>query len=131
MRVLLASLLFFAMSWPAQARHHHQLHERHHAVVAHPAGCPRRSFCGCGVAKYVFGAPIRSLWLARNWFRFPRAAPGDGMVAVRPHHVFAIIRNLGGGRVLAYDPNSGGHMTRIHERSLRGYAVVNPHGRRT
>jgi hypothetical protein len=27
---------------------------------------------------------------------------------------------------MAYDANSGGHATRIHARSLRGYTVVNP-----
>ena len=36
------------------------------AIVAHPAGCPSRAFCGCGAAVRVFGAPIRSLWLAAN-----------------------------------------------------------------
>jgi hypothetical protein len=56
-------------------------------IVAHPPGCSRRAFCGCGAAVRVFGAPIRSLWLAANWFKFPRAQPAAGMVAVRRHHV--------------------------------------------
>lgn len=97
-------------------------------IVAHPAGCPRRLFCGCGVAVKLLGAPIRSLWLAANWLRFPRAAPGPGMAAARRGHVFAILQNLGGGRVLAYDPNSGRGLTRVHVRSLAGYQVVNPRG---
>lgn len=97
-------------------------------IVAHPSGCPSTAFCGCGTAVEIFGAPIRSLWLAANWFRFPRAEPGPGMVAVRRHHVFAI-REYRDGRALAYDPNSGGHLTRVHWVSLRGYTVVNPRGR--
>src|SRR5688500_3899780 len=48
-------------------------------IVSHPLGCPSRAFCGCGAAVRVFGAPIRSLWLAANWFKFPRAAPAAGM----------------------------------------------------
>jgi hypothetical protein len=48
------------------------------------------------------------------------------MVAVRQHHVFAILRVISPGVVLAYDPNSGGHQTRIHACSLAGYSVRNP-----
>lgn len=97
-------------------------------VVAHPAGCPARLFCGCGTAVRLLGSPVRSLWLARAWFKFPRAAPAPGMAAVRRGHVFAIEQVLGNGKVLAYDPNSGGRKTRIHVRSLAGYTVVNPRG---
>lgn len=96
-------------------------------IVDHPAGCPRRAFCGCGAALRVFGSPVRSLWLAANWFRFPRAAPGAGMVAVRRHHVFVLEQHLGGTTWLAYDANSGRHATRIHARSIAGYTIVNPH----
>lgn len=118
-----------------EQRHIARHHRPSRAIVAetttilpHPPGCPARSFCGCGVALHIFGKPIRELWLAANWFRFPRATPAGGMVAVRRGHVFAILRPLGDGTVLAYDPNSGGHKTRIHRRSLAGYTVVNPHG---
>jgi hypothetical protein len=48
------------------------------------------------------------------------------MVAVRSHHVFAIVAVHEGGMVTAFDPNSGGHRTRIHLRSLAGFRVVNP-----
>lgn len=96
--------------------------------VEHPAGCPSRAFCGCGVAMKVFGKPIRELWLASNWFKFPHASPAPGMVAVRNHHVFYIEAVLGKGMVMAYDPNSGGHRTRVHPRSLAGYSVRNPNG---
>lgn len=93
--------------------------------VAHPVGCPRRSFCGCGVARH-FGIQDRSLWLAVNWLRFPRATPAPGMVAARRGHVFAILRVIAPGRVLAYDPNSGGHRTRVWVRSIAGFTIVNP-----
>lgn len=95
-------------------------------VVDHPTGCPRTSFCGCGVAVKVFGRPVRELWLAANWFRFPRAEPREGMVAVRKGHVFYLLSSVVHGTVLAWDPNSGGHKTRVHLRSLNGYKVVNP-----
>lgn len=97
------------------------------ALQPHPDGCPSRAFCGCGAALRVFGSPVRSLWLAANWFKFPRAAPGAGMVAVRRHHVFVLEAHLEGATWLAYDANSGGHATRIHARSIRGYTIVNPH----
>jgi hypothetical protein len=111
--------------------HHSSLRSSAGQIVAHPAGCPHVAFCGCGVARYIFNkidGAMRSLWLAANWRRFPPAEPGPGMVAYRAHHVFAIVENRGNGRVLAYDPNSGGHATRIHEVSLAGFRVVNPHG---
>ncbi len=112
--VVLAALLFSSV---AQAE-----------IVAHPSGCPARAFCGCGAAVRVFGHAVRDLWLAANWFRFPRAAPAPGMVAVRAHHVFVLEANLGNGLWQVYDANSGGHATRIHARSIAGYAVVNPRG---
>lgn len=96
-------------------------------IVPHPAGCPRRAFCGCGAAVRVFGSPVRSLWLAANWFRFPRSGPASGMVAVRRHHVFVLEAHLGGDVWQVYDANSGGRATRIHARSIAGYAIVNPH----
>jgi hypothetical protein len=91
-----------------------------------PAGCPR-SFCGCGAAIRVFGRIVPNLNLAANWLRFPRTSAAPGMVAARRGHVFVLEQHLGGDMWMAYDANSGGHATRIHARSLRGYAVVNPH----
>lgn len=95
-------------------------------IVAHPEGCPRSAFCGCGASVRVFGHSVRELWLAANWFKFPRAAPAPGNVAVRRHHVFVLEANLGGGIWRVYDANSGGHATRIHARSLAGYTIVSP-----
>lgn len=103
-------------------------------IVAHPDGCPRRLFCGCGAAerlKKVWGIIVekpRELWLAANWYRYPRTAPAPGTVAVRRHHVYVIEAYLGDNKVLAYDANSGGGKTRVHVRSLAGYVVVNPRG---
>lgn len=99
-------------------------------IVEHPAGCPHRSFCGCGTSLFLLGKAVAQggLAIARNWLGFPEAEPGPGMAAARSGHVFAILRVLSPGKVLAYDPNSGGHQTRVHVRSLAGYKVVNPRG---
>lgn len=96
-------------------------------IVAHPAGCPRAAFCGCGAAVRVFGHSVRELWLAANWFKFPRTSPAPGAVAVRRHHVMVLEADLGGGVWTVYDANSGGHATRIHARSIAGYVIVDPH----
>jgi len=120
---------------PAEARHRHHRHHHFHrihdpsaVIVSHPAGCPARAFCGCGAAVRIFGRPVRELWLAANWFRFPRSSPAPGRVAVRRHHVFVLEADLGGGLWRVYDANSGGHQTRIHARSIAGYTIVNPGG---
>jgi hypothetical protein len=96
-------------------------------VGGRPAGCPS-SFCGCGAALRVFGRIVPELNLAANWLRFPRTSPAPGMVAARHGHVFVLEQHLGGDTWMAYDANSGGHATRMHARSLRGYTVVNPRG---
>jgi hypothetical protein len=96
-------------------------------VGGRPAGCPR-SFCGCGASIRVFGRIVPGLNLASNWLRFPRTAPAPGMVAARRGHVFVLEQHVEGDTWMAYDANSGGRATRIHARSLRGYAVVNPRG---
>lgn len=114
-----AGALLCLLSLPARAE-----------IVSHPPGCPSRAFCGCGAAVRVFGRPVRDLWLARNWYRFPRANPAPGMVAVRRHHVFVLEQHINGSTWLAYDANSGGRRTRVHPRSIAGFAIVNPHGSR-
>jgi hypothetical protein len=96
------------------------------AIGGRPAGCPH-SFCGCGASIRVFGRIVPELNLAANWLRFPRTSPAPGMVAARRGHVFVLERHVESDTWMAYDANSGGHATRIHARSLRGYAVVNPH----
>jgi hypothetical protein len=100
-------------------------------VGGRPKGCPWR-YCGCAVSLKVFGEIRRDLNLAYNWVRkFPRTRPAPGMVAARRGHVFYIQSVNSDGTVVAYDPNSGGHKTRIHTVSLRGFTVVDPHGTRT
>lgn len=96
-------------------------------IGGRPAGCPS-SFCGCGAALRVFGRVVPELNLASNWLRFPRTSPAPGMVAARRGHVFVLEHPLGGDMWMAYDANSGGHATRMHARSLRGYTIVNPRG---
>ena len=95
-------------------------------VGGRPSGCPS-SFCGCGASLRVFGRIVPGLNLAANWLRFPRTPPAPGMVAARRGHVFVLEQQVEGDTWMAYDANSGGHATRIHARSLRGYTVVNPH----
>lgn len=132
-RIVIAAALIAMFANPAEARRHHRIKysgATEAQIVEHPQGCPHSAYCGCGVALRIFGKHVRELWLARAWFRFPSASPGPGMVAVRGHHVFAILENRGDGNVLAYDPNSGGRQTRIHVRSLAGFRVVNPKGGR-
>lgn len=98
------------------------------AILPHPAGCPRRAFCGCGAAVEVFGRPVRSLWLAANWLRFPRAAPAPNMAAARRGHVMVLKRHISGSTWLVWDANSGGGKTRLHARSIVGFVVVDPSG---
>lgn len=97
-------------------------------IVGHPSGCPRRAFCGCGASVEIFGKPVRELFLARNWFKFPRTEPSPGTVAVRRGHVFVLRQHIQGKTWLVYDANSGGRKTRVHHRSIAGYAIVDPHG---
>lgn len=101
-------------------------------VVSHPSGCPGHAFCGCGVCvKLGISAATckrMGLFLASAWGRFQSASAGPGMVAYRNHHVMYIESVDGGGNATVYDPNSGGHATRVHAVSLRGYRIVNPHG---
>jgi hypothetical protein len=109
---------------------HRQVAYRGEGVIGgRPSGCPH-AYCGCEASRYIFGRIIADLNLAANWFRFPRAAPAPGMAAVRRHHVFVILSVNGDGTVMAHDGNSGHGLTREHVVSLRGYTVVNPHGRR-
>ena len=132
---LIAVLLLFPVT--AEARHHKNHHHYRpvgdfnrsdERVVSHPSGCPHTAFCGCGASVRLFGHPVKSLFAAAAWFRFPRTSPTPGAVAVRPHHVFVIVSVNDDGTVVAYDANSGNHLTRIHTVSLSGYSVRMPSG---
>lgn len=124
---LLAILAALVLTAPAEARPRSEGYSAQ--ILPHPAGCPRRAFCGCGAALERFGRHVRGLWLASAWLRFPRVPRGSeapGHAAARRGHVFIIKAVLGGGLVLAYDANSGGRRTRLHVRSLAGFVVVDP-----
>jgi hypothetical protein len=96
-------------------------------IGGRPEGCPH-TYCGCGLRKYLGLSDVR-LNLASNWARlFPReSAPRAGLAAVRPGHVMYIEAAAGDGQWLIRDYNSGGGLSRLHVRDVRGYAFVNPH----
>lgn len=90
------------------------------------AGCPH-AYCGCGLRKYLGLSDVR-LDLAWNWARlFPHeSAPRAGLAAVRHHHVMYIEAAVGNGLFLIRDYNSGGGLSRLHIRDVRGYVFVRP-----
>ncbi len=96
-------------------------------IGARPEGCPH-TYCGCGLRKYLGLSDVR-LNLAANWARlFPHeSAPRAGLAAVRSGHVMYIEAAAGDGQWLIRDYNSGGGLSRMHVRDVRGYAFVNPH----
>jgi hypothetical protein len=97
-------------------------------IGGRPSGCPH-SYCGCGLRKYL-GLEDTRLNLASNWARlFPReAGPRAGLAAVRSGHVMYIEGSAGNGQWLVRDYNSGGGLSRVHVRDVRGYVFVNPRG---
>lgn len=113
----------FGSSRPVYARH--ASYDRGRVIGGRPSGCPH-AFCGCGASLYLFGRIIPNLNLAANWLRFPHVSPAPRMAAARHGHVMVLVEDRGGGNWLVHDSNSGGHQTRLHVRSLRGYTVVNP-----
>jgi hypothetical protein len=105
---------------------HYVINAYGNVVGGRPAGCPH-SFCGCEASLYLFGHDRADLNLASNWARkFPRTAPAPGMAGVRNHHVFVLMRHVGGRNWLVHDGNSGHGLTREHVRSISGYTIVNP-----
>ena len=97
-------------------------------IGARPSGCPH-AYCGCGLRKFL-GLADKRLNLASNWARlFPRVAgPRAGVAAVRSHHVMYIEGRAGNGGWLVRDYNSGGGLSRVHVRDVRGYIFVDPRG---
>ncbi|HZT26791.1 MAG TPA: hypothetical protein VFA57_13915 [Pseudolabrys sp.] len=97
-------------------------------IGARPAGCPH-AYCGCGLRKYL-GLSDTRLNLASNWARlFPHVSgPAPGVAAVRSGHVMYIEAAAGRGQWLVRDYNSGGGLSRLHVRDVRGYVFVSPHG---
>jgi hypothetical protein len=97
-------------------------------IGGRPSDCPH-SYCGCGLRKYL-GLEDKRLNLASNWARlFPReSGPRAGVAAVRSGHVMYIEGAAGNGQWLVRDYNSGGGLSRVHVRDVRGYVFVDPHG---
>lgn len=95
-------------------------------IGGRPQGCPFR-YCGCGLAKFL-GINDKRLWKAWNWAKlFPRrATPAPGLAAVRHGHVMYIQAAVGNGQWLVRDYNSGGGLSRLHVRSVRGFVFVDP-----
>lgn len=90
----------------------------------------RHLWCGCATALEVGLDNSDGFWnLARNYFSLPRAEPGHNKVVVRSGHVAVLKSHVKGSIWLAYDPNSGGGLARLHEIDIRRYrAVVDPSG---
>lgn len=96
-------------------------------IGGRPAGCPHR-YCACALSLRIFGRVIASLNLAANWpRRFAPTAPAPSMVAARSGHAFQLLSHVEGSVWRVYDANSGGGKTRIHNRSIAGYRIVDPH----
>lgn len=99
-------------------------------IGGRPDGCPPR-FCGCALAIKIFGRIVSNLNLAINWRHvFPRTEPRPGMVAVRSGHVFQLMDHRAGNIWRVWDANSGRGRIRIHDRSIAGHAIVDPHAGR-
>lgn len=95
-------------------------------IGGRPAGCPH-AYCGCGLARFL-GLTDSRLNLAANWARiFPPTRAQSGAVAVKSHHVMLLVALHGdGSRALVRDYNSGGGLSRIHVRSIKGFHFVSP-----
>lgn len=122
-------LILIAMLAPAHARPRGHIDANGNAVVlgGRPAGCPRR-FCACALSIKIFGRIVPGLNLAAAWpHRFQRAEPAPSMVAARSGHAFQLLEHISGNVWRVYDANSGHGRIRIHERSIAGYHIVDPH----
>jgi hypothetical protein len=152
LKLLLILTIVIGFTHTAEARHghhrhhsihHHRIHSHHkhrsvhriHAVhrvnapvtfLEHPSGCPRVAFCGCGASIDALGRNVRRLWLAANWYSFPRSSPGYNTVGVRPHHVLVLKQQVNGTIWMVNDYNSGGHLSRYHAVDISRYTIVNP-----
>jgi len=106
------------------------LREAAKVIGGRPAGCPHR-FCGCALSLHLFGKIVTApnLNQAVTWARvFPRTHAAPGMVAARSGHVFKLLAHVRGSVWRVWDANSGRGRIRIHDRSIVGYSIVNPHG---
>lgn len=111
---------------PVSRSHKRGIYDHGSVIGGRPSGCPH-AFCGCALSLNLFGRIIPHLNLAANWLRFPHSEPAPGMVAARHGHVFKLLAHIGGNRWRVWDANSGHGRIRVHERSIAGYRIVNPH----
>src|SRR5262249_46006565 len=99
--------------------------------IENPTGCPRQSFCACGLAHYWgLGDGLNSV---STWPKvFSRvSSPAIGLAAVRgdKHHVMGIVGG-GEGAWEVVDFNSGDHKSRRYIRSsFAGFFFVDPRSR--
>lgn len=130
---LAVAVVLFASIAPAQAYKGHRLrhfasYDRGAVIGGRPSGCPH-AFCGCEASLYLFGRIIPELNLAANWPRkFPHTSPAPRMAAARAGHVMVLLAHRHDDVWLVHDGNSGGGLTREHERPIRGYTIVDPSG---
>jgi hypothetical protein len=97
-------------------------------IGGRPAGCPHQ-YCGCGLRIHL-GISDKRLNLAWNWVKlFPKTSAHAGAAAVRHGHVMLLESHVSGSVWIVRDYNSGGGLSRIHHRDVRGYVFVEPqHG---
>ena len=142
----IAALLFAFVSTSAQARHHHYSHHRSHhyahhrhggggvsggdvTYLPHPPGVRGSAFCGAGAHYALTGEVVNAgTWAIADYW--PAHYHGSTPVAHWSGHVAIIRQNYGDGTALMEDYNSGGHQSRLHQRSIAGYTIVNPYGGR-
>lgn len=97
-----------------------------------PPGCPS-VFCACVVSIHVFGRIIPRYNLSSNYVRdFRQVAPAPRMVAARSGHSFLLLYQVEGDVWHVLDGNTGNrktgrHKVIEHDRSIRGFKIVNPH----
>src|SRR6185369_15944105 len=100
---------------------------RQEVIGGRPAGCPH-AYCGCGLRKYLGIDDVR-LNLAANWAKFfPRTHAQPGAAAVRRHHVMLLLSPISQTTWMVRDYNSGGGLSRIHARDIRGFQFVSVTG---
>ena len=100
---------------------------RQEVIGGRPAGCPH-AYCGCGLRKYLGIDDVR-LNLAANWAKFfPRTHAQPGAAAVRRHHVMLLLSPISQTTWMVRDYNSGGGLSRIHARDIRGFQFVSVNG---
>lgn len=122
---MFVTILMLALQARAEARPLDSNGNSVTVIGSRPSGCPR-AYCGCGLRLFL-GLTDARLNRASMWrVLFPPTVARPGAVAVRPHHVFMLLSHVSGDVWTVRDYNSGRGLSRIHQRSVRGYAFVKP-----